>query len=224
MVLSSVALSANADPFRQVAPALLEGRLLRVDASAGTVTFPATVHLAEGALEYAIVTPTGAVHESLLVTEVDPVDLHAACLLLGWKPEHPQPDMVGGLGGALTAETLRAAPDLAGVAVRLRITWNITGTQQEAYLENWVRTVPEGRVAEPGAWTYTGSYLAGTQFASKSEGSVVCLVTNPAALINNPRPHHDDDHAWEVNSAQVPAVGTPVTVSIIRVKVPPSTP
>jgi hypothetical protein len=52
-------------------------------------------------------------------------------------------------------------------------------------------------------------------FLAQQQGLFAALVTNPGALINNPRKGNDNDRAWAVNSTAVPAVDTPVTITIV---------
>ena len=210
-----------AGQFRETAPGVLENGNLRVVAKHRSVSFPASVNQAEGALEYGIVTPSGSVHESLLVAEIDPVELHAAFLLLGVKTEASQAR--SGLD-RLNSERLALAPELSGVPVEVRLRWESAGVKRCGCLEDWIRHKPGDKAAEAGPWTYTGSYFAGSQFAAAAEGALLCLVTNASALMNNPRLGHRDDQAWEVFSERVPAKGTPVTVEIEVLKVKISTP
>lgn len=200
-----------AEPFKEVGPALFRSGEIQLDAKARVVTFPGKVNMGEGALEYALVTPAGSVHESLLVTEVDLVDLHTAFLLLGLKGQ----EGAGSSGqGTLNARELESSAELAGALVRVYLRWESGGAKKRAALSDWIQYKPEGKAAREGPWSYTGSYFSGNQFAAVAEGAVVCLVTNAAALVNNPRKGHRDDRAWEVNTGSVPPVGTAVTIEI----------
>ena len=82
--------SKEPDPAARLAElgAAVEGEKLRlgeveIDRSARTLSFPAKVNAVEGAIEYALVTSKGKTHESLLVTDALPRDIHLGCLLLG---------------------------------------------------------------------------------------------------------------------------------------------
>jgi hypothetical protein len=46
----------------------------------------------------------------------------------------------------------------------------------------------------------------------------VSLITDPFALVNNPRPGRDNDDLCEVDSKAVPALDTPVEVHITLLK------
>ena len=210
-----------AAPFREVSPGVFENGSLRIESKQRIVLFPAKVNQVTGPLEYGIVTPSGSVHESLLVTELDPIELHAAFLLLGVKAQARQAD-VG--SGRLNAEALALAPELEGVPIEVRLLWQNAGAQRRGFLEDWIRFKPHGKAAASGPWTYTGSYFAGRQFAAAAEGALLCLVTNASSLMNNPRQGHRDDQAWEVYSERVPAQGTPVTVEIEVLKLKSFTP
>ncbi len=39
------------------------------------------------------------------------------------------------------------------------------------------------------------------------------VITDPNALVNNPRPGHEDDELWMVQSTGLPDIETPVTVT-----------
>lgn len=201
---------------REVAPGVFEAGKMRIDKSARSVTFPGAVNLEKGLLEYLIVTREGATHESLLVSDILPSDLHFAMLLLGAKG--------AGLttGGAadrppaqIDAEYLRNAPKLKGDRVFITVKWKKKdGSLQSAPIEDWLRQ-PESRKAAPrGPWIYTGSMFADGQFLAQLEGLLAALVTNPSALINNPRKGNDSDAAWEVNESARPPVDTPVEITV----------
>ena len=69
-------------------------------------------------------------------------------------------------------------------------------------------------VLRTGDWVYNGSLLEGHSFLAQREGSIVSLVTDPEALINNAVPGHDDDTIWTVNTSSLPPADTPVEVII----------
>ena len=70
---------------REISPGVYEIGKLRVDKNTLSVTIPATLNMDEGNLEYLLVSRKGSTHESLLVCEVEPSQLHFAMLLLGAK-------------------------------------------------------------------------------------------------------------------------------------------
>jgi hypothetical protein len=51
-------------------------------------------------------------------------------------------------------------------------------------------------------------------FLAQTEGVFAALVTNPSALINNPRKGNNDDQIWEVNEKVVPRAETAVQITV----------
>lgn len=202
--------AAAADPVGScltVGPDGIRFGLVRVDAGARTVSFPAHVNMTNGILEYAVVTDYGKVHESLLFTEARPVDLQSALLLLNARP-------VGTNG-------LDLPPDRQPEASRvtLRVLWDAQGRRVDRALSDMIRLTdgPHGAVTgalAPGPWLFNGSMISAEGFAAHFEGSLVSLIRDPVAIVNNPQPSRDDDEIHAPAPDRVPPVGTAVTVEI----------
>ncbi len=204
----------------EIAPGIFQVGAVRLDKNMRTVTFPAKVQMDDGLLEYLLVTPQGPVHESLLVSEAAPQDVHMAMLLLGAKSmAQPQP---GKEPPRIDAEYLAKAPKLTGDRIFLRVKWtDKSGKEQTAPPERWIerkifapKKETKSVTAEDGPWLYTGSYFYENRFIAQMDGTFAAMVTFPGALINNPRTGSNDDHVWFVKQDAVPPVGTPVEFSI----------
>ena len=205
---------------KEVAPGVFEIGQVRLDKNASTVVFPAKVNMDDGLVEYLLVKPDAAVHESVLTSEVQPQEVHMAMLLLGakgmQKPEGASPVT------QINAEYLATAPKLTGDRITLTAKWkDKDGKEQSAPAERWLTRkifVPKKPVkyvpAEDGPWLYTGSFFHEGRFVAQGDGTFVSLVTYPSALMNNPRTGSTDDHIWFVNKGAVPPVGTPVEFCI----------
>jgi hypothetical protein len=171
-----------------------------LDSTRRTVTLPATVNMDTGAVEYALVTESGKVHEAIFSTAANPMQIHLACLLLGVSPEKAD-----------------AAPSTPR-QVRVTVTWETNGPPAEHDLsqmvvqsEDPIRT--EGGSTLPLApWNYTGSVMDAHGFAAAREGSIISLISDQAALLNSSRPDaRRDDHHFP-NKALVPPKGSPVRI------------
>ncbi|MEQ1852810.1 MAG: YdjY domain-containing protein [Chthoniobacteraceae bacterium] len=207
-------------PPKEIAPGVFEIGAVRLDKAASTVTFPARVNMNDGLIEYLMVSPQGAVHESVLVSDAQPQDVHMAMLLLGAKGMAAARD--GKAPERIDAEFLARAPKLTGDRVFLTVKWkDNAGREQAAPAERWVerkvftpRKPSKTVAAGDGPWLYTGSFIYEGRFIAQVEGAFVAMVTFPSALINNPRTGSTDDHVWFVKTDAVPPVGTPVEFSI----------
>lgn len=178
-----------------------------VDRKARTITIPARVNLLRGPLEYALVAESGKVHESLFATAATPEQVHVAALLLGMKANR---------GEALPDGGLRIP---AAGAVTVEVTWKKHGPDARHALEALVvEAAPPGTDGEEpqqvplaaGAWHYNGSRFHSGRFMASQEGSFIALISDQAALVNNPRPGRMRDDRHFAHTKLLPPVRTPV--------------
>ena len=201
---------------REVSPGVYEIGSIHLDKNARTVSFPAKLNMAEGNIEYLICTPQGSTHESLLVTDVQPHEIHFAMLLLDAKgagilapaPGDAPPSQIN-------AEYLKGAPRLKGDNITITTKWkDAAGKESTVAVEDWVLNASNKKPAPRGRWIYTGSMFAEDKFLAQLQGTIASIVSNPAALINNPRKGNDDDQIWVVNAKVVPPVETPLAITL----------
>lgn len=170
-----------------------------VDPKERTISFPAAVNAISGLIEYALVTKTGKVHESLLSTDITPLDLHVAALLLNLSPSQD---------AAVYARVL------------IEVEWETNGPKRRELLEDMIKLAKDGQYGREGAplaavgWNYAGSFLQGGMLAADREGSIITLIGDPVALLGNPRPDRVDDKVHVPNPARMPSLGMPVTVRL----------
>ena len=173
-----------------------------------SVSFPAQVNMDKGLLEYLLVRTGGKTHESLLRTHIQPVDIHLACLLLG-------------LEGTDRPLRVQGDPERPkGEPMEIRMIINRDGKNANIRPEEWLSkktgAVSEG--VEKLDWVFTGSVIFNRRFMAQVEGSLVALYRDPVALFDNASPGGESDRIWFVKEGAVPAVGTPVTLIIMRKK------
>ena len=208
--------TASTPAMREVSPGVYEIGSIHLDKNTRSLTFPGKVNMAEGNIEYLICTPHGSTHESLLVTEVQPTDIHFAMLLLDAKGSGLHaPAPADAPPPQINAEFLKGAPPLKGDNITISVKWkDAAGKERSVAVEDWVLNTKENKSAARGPWIYTGSMFADDKFLAQLQGAVASVVSNPAALINNPRKGNDDDQVWMVNAKSVPPVATPLSVTI----------
>lgn len=189
-------------PLKQIRPGVFELGQVRLDKDNRTVSFPASVNLREGNIEYVVVTATGKTHESLLRTTAEPFHIHLAFLLLGAK---------GAGTNALPEDPARQLP---GDKAEIEFNCHAEGKLRSFRAEEFVQDRKASRPARRGEWIYTGSRLREDGFAAQLDGSIVSLITDSDALINNPRPGREDDDNWLVRTNELPPLHAPVEVTI----------
>jgi len=191
---------------KEVSPGVFEIGKVRINKQKRTIEFPAVVNMKEGLAEYLLVSTKGKVHESVLRTEVEPFQVHVAMLLLGGKG----------------AQTNFFGPDKpSGDPVTIEISWKGFLSTKRVAAEDMVFDRARNRPMSKGSWIYNGSFQFEGLFVAQEAGSIISVIADPEALINNPRERRDDDDNWTINSKAVPSVETLVTVTI---KVPRTSP
>ncbi len=194
----------------------LESGKLRVgevtlDPTTRAIRFPGKMNLREGSVEYALTTATGKTHESAFITTASPRDIHVALLLLGVKPAP--------CGG--NPDHILAVP--AEAAVRVTVEWEIEGKLESHVIQELITlTEPAGTRLPDRFWLYNGSRFNEAGFAANLDGSIVSLIADDLALINNSGSDRGDDQSHVPNTAILPATGTPVTVQITLSKPSPA--
>ena len=118
--------------------------------------------------------------------------------------------------------TIWVIPELSAVTVAA--SWQIEGqTHRHAFSELIGLAEAEPgvikRVLDPGPWFYNGSrILEGGEFVAQQGGSIVSLIFDPDALVNNPHPDRDNDDLHFPNTSRLPPVGTAVTMEFTPAK------
>ena len=180
---------------------------ITVDTKQRTVTFPARENLREGVLEVLICTEYGKTHESLVSTQVDPLHLNVAFLLLGLEGGH-----------AVKHQGDPTKPVGSPVEIWLKV--NDKEEKKPVRAEDWVYNTQESRPMLRTNWVYVGSVVTEDGFMAQRLGQIVTTFHDPFALIDNPLPGGGDDTVYVPNTKEVPPLGTEIIVVIKAV--PPS--
>ena len=202
-VFSGLAAEDTNAPLKGVGPGVFELGKVRLNKNERTVSFPAVVNLSPGLIEYMIVTETGKIHESLFRTEAEPFQIHTAMLLLGAK------------GAGTNRFPDQPNQPLPGDKVTLEVSWRAGGDRKESRrAEELVYNQETKSTMSRGHWTYNGSRIFEGTFVAQQDGSIVSLIEDPDALINNPRLGRESDEIWEVKTNGLPALNAPVEIKI----------
>jgi hypothetical protein len=189
-------------PVRALGGGLFQAGLVRLDKNSRTATFPAAVNLREETVEYAVVHKTGKTHESVLRTDARAHDVHLAMVLLGARPV-----MTNSFG------TDGKAPPL-GDRVLVRVSWTNSGARVSFAVEDLILNRETKQSMPRGEWIYNGSNFSEGAFTAERDGSIISTHIDPDALINNPRPGRENDDLYVPHAAKLPAIGTPVQITI----------
>jgi hypothetical protein len=190
-------------PLKSLGPGAFELGKVRFDKNKQEITFPGAINMDRDLIEYAVVHSTGKVHESLLRTDAEPYHIHLAILLVRTN------------ANAVVGSSNQAAPrELLGAPVSVRVSWRFGGDEKSFRLEDLIFNSENKSAMKKGDWIYNGSRFLGGTFIAQRDGSIVAIISDPDALINNPRPGRENDEIWQVNHDNVPRAGTLVMITI----------
>jgi len=176
------------------------------------IYIPAITNLTETGtlLEYLLVGINGEkVHESLLVTEIDPTNLNIALKLLNYKESQelfPLRDEEG-----IPGDTYPKVPDAIRKAARisLEVTWKNKTTPLTQWLQHRITSKPMPDTA----WVYNGSYILRNKFKAKLSGCIFAIFPNEGSIANYSGEDREDDTLWLANK-NLPPIGTKVKVTV----------
>jgi hypothetical protein len=170
-------------------------------------------------LEVTLCTRDSKEHESLVMTDARPSNVHAALLLLGLEPG--KPGAIRFEGGAIK----QVPPTGAGLRVSIAYK-DRAGKEVEAPASDWVvNAETRARFSPPGqgpAWVFAGSRFVMRQgkewYDADGAGTLIGLTTFGGETIAWARVHSPEaalePPEWIADAAKVPAFETPVIVRI----------
>ncbi|HYE30089.1 MAG TPA: YdjY domain-containing protein [Methylomirabilota bacterium] len=213
----------NKPAIKEIAKGVYEIGSVRVDAAKRTVSFPVVLNMQEGPMEYLLVTTSGKVHESVFRTETQPFHIHTGMLLLGAKGSGAQQNFAI----PQSAEpTYKPAPiEIKGDKIEIEFSWEekekkVTRNAAELLAPRPTTLDADGKpVIDKNAkievsWVYNGSAMFENRFVAQLTGSIMTLITDASALINNVAKSHENDDIWATAKEKLPPVGQIVTATI----------
>jgi len=218
---------AGADA-KKLEQAFLEQHI-HLDVAHGLCWIPVAIDVREDLLEYLLVNPQGAAHESLFTTDVVPSHLNAALLALGvtpgknakWKPREPAPTAEESKDGV--APYVVDPP--SGDGFFLYTAWR-EGTEVHFHrVDDLLRNLETGRSMRRHRWVFLGSRmvrLRGSEtkelFAADVEGNLinVALFEEGNTLLTAALPECLRQTIWLANGWLLPQRGSPVSLIFTR--------
>jgi hypothetical protein len=168
---------------------------VRVSPSSLAISFPAQVNQRTGLVEYLLVHETGKVHESIFKTKVGGQQIHAAALLFVEK----------------SATATNAQPKLKNI----QIAWSENGAEKRFSAAELILDKKKKRALGETKWAYRGSRLIDGVFLAQRDGSLIGIMEDRDALIDQATPDASDDENWEPLTDKLPALATPVTITLM---------
>jgi hypothetical protein len=201
---------------------------IRLDLEHHLCSIPVTVDIRDDLLEYLLVNPKGAAHESMFVTDVVPSVLQTALLALGvehgknaaWKARTPPPT-VEEMRAGVAAYTVDP-PE--GDGFFLYAAWREKGETYFYRVEDLLRDLETGRGMRRHRWVYLGSRWITRKdtheetFMADLEGNLVniALFEQGNTLLTAALPECLKQTVWLTNAWLMPPRGAEVVLIFAR--------
>jgi hypothetical protein len=209
-----------------------EKQNIHLDLERQTCWIPVTIDIRDDYLEYLLVNPKGAAHESVFVTEVVPSALQTALLALGvergknaiWKERTPLPtpeEMHAGI-----APWTVDPPE--GDGLYMYAAWREKGETYFYRVEDLLRDLETGRSMRRHRWVYLGSRWVRTRKESKEESFMadlegnlvnIALFEQGNTLLTAALPECLKQTIWLTNAWLVPQRGAEVVFIFTRERI-----
>ena len=167
---------------------------VHVKPSALAVSFPAQVNQRTGLVEYLVVQETGKTHEAIFKTKVEAQQIHTAALLFAEKAP-------GGTNSQPRVKTVE-------------VTWGDGADGKKFDAAELILDKKKKRALGQTKWGYRGSRLVDGVFLAQRDGSIIAIMEDRDALIDQATPDASDDENWEPVTEKLPPVNTPVTITL----------
>lgn len=162
------------------------------------VSFPAKMCITESGeygIEVLIALKNGRLHEALLVTDVEPINLQLALFLIGAEN-----------GIRLPGSGKIPQGSLMNIDVQPE-------NGERVPVEKWLIDKNTSKELKREGWVFVGSsYVQGMRCLAKDEGNIVNVWSCGNTILDNPADTADIKHDVLVNAGLVPKSGSPVTV------------
>lgn len=190
------------------------------------------VEVRDDLLEYLLVGPGGAVHETGFRTPVQPSVLNAALLALGlepgknatWKPVDPPPTEEQMRAGARPYDV--EAP--AGDGLYLYVGWRRGDERYFFRIEDLIRNLGEGASMRRHAWVFLGSKMISKSkksdeqvFAADVYQNLICIsfFSEGFTLLTGALPECVAQNVWMLNAWVLPPTGSRLRMFFSRERI-----
>lgn len=183
-------------PVKQLGPGRFQLGGVEINQHTRSLTLPVQINQSTGLVEYLLVHETGKIHESVLRTSVKPLEVHLAFLLLGGQSTGP------------------SSPSGTNIPVWLSLVAREGSTNDSCPAEELILNLQNKFPMTAGPWEYSSMPLTGGKFRPQKEGSIISIIKDPDALVNNPRPGNENDEIWLIHTNRLNRLPTNLVLRI----------
>jgi len=173
------------------------------DTEKRSISFPAKIQMVEGNIEYLLVTERGKTHESLFHTDISPTHLNVALKLLSFEESKE-----------LFSKKDVKTPLKDAASLEIIVTWEKDGKTSTFPVTDLIQHNTLKKSMPVARWMNTGSKVTDGKFSATITGDIVAIYNDESSMINFSGDGRNDDTIWEPFQSRLPAVESPVTLTI----------
>ena len=174
------------------------------------ISFPGNVEIREGDLEVLISTQTGRIHETLIVSKIDPYNLQLALFLIGAHNGTLYPPNSEKFKNGKKKSTLPQG-SLLDIFIELK-------NGKRVPIEHWLLNKGSKKEKINTGWVFVGSnFDVAKKCLATKEGNIVNLWNFGNSILGNPTPSGESDDYFVSFTKNIPKKSTNIKV-IMKVK------
>jgi hypothetical protein len=187
---------------------------MTIDVSEGQIKVPCRINMDEGLLEVILCRREGKVHESLLVTDVSPLEFQTALLLLGLDPVNKLPEDTSEIDHTSPYKTIETEGD----STKMFLSYEVDGRQLIKPLESFVFDESVNKELKPSTWLFRGAvtHQSGHVIVDP-ETTMIATYHDPVALMELNAKSKFNDELFYVNKSAKLTIGMGVTLIIQKI-------
>jgi len=184
---------------------------IEINLEQGFVAFPCSVNMSEGLLEVLLCRPEGKVHESLLVTNVSPLEFQTAMMLAGFDPVNELPVNSADVDSLSPFKSIETPGD----SVQLYIETEHSGKKEKKPAEFFIRDERTKLPLNQGTWIFKGAVTHQTDHVIVDNNvTMISTYLDPIALMELNSSSKFNDELFYVNENANIIKGQPVKLII----------
>lgn len=173
------------------------------------ISFTAETASPDTIIEFILCNHFGKIHETLFITEINPLHLNIALKLLNYKPSKELFPIIKN-----QQRTNRYHQENVATKAAARFDLFVTHQKKTHHVNDWIYNAKTRKTAEKMPLIYSGSYLTEGRFEASLTGDIIAILTSQGAVANFSNPGREDDTIWFPNPKKYPKEPTKITLTL----------
>jgi hypothetical protein len=187
---------------------------MAINTANGTLEIPCKINMNKGLIEVVLCRKEGKVHESLLVTNISPLEFQTALLLLGLDPVNEVPDDPS----KINQNDQFSSIETDGDAVKLYLAYELDGEQVKKPIENFIYDESVKKNLKTSTWLFRGAatHMSGHVIVDP-DVTMIATYHDPVAMMELNAQSKFNDELFYVNEDAGLTIGKNVTLIVEKI-------